>query len=233
MAQLTGEQLIDEVRALTGRGTDTVLCTTERINRWLNEAQEKIVRECPGLPCRHVEDVSAWTCVTTDNEYDLTDLGDGSWVPAHIETVWYRNGNQGYRLDFMPADEFDENYPDPTDTDAYSPHAPVAWTRKGQKVYVAPFPSSDYAAALAGDETGTYRVAYTAFAEDFTANDANTSDISMADDGLIFYAVAEAWGAIGSEEKRIIWKQKFRNWLDEYYAQYSKMSAWDNNVIMD
>jgi hypothetical protein len=230
MAALTGAELIDEVRALTGREDDTVLCTTTRINRWLNEAQEAVIDSCPGLPCRHIEDLSAWYCVSTSNTHNLSDLADGTYPPAHIETIWYRNGTSSFLMDFMPADEFDERYPDPSN---YTATQPKSWTRKGQQVHVAPWPSSDWIAAAAGDETGTYRVVYTAYAQDFTPNDTDTSDLSQADKGLILYSVAEAWGAIGIEEKRILWKSKFREWLDEYYAKYSRMGAWDDNIVMD
>jgi len=232
MAALTGEELVDEVRALTGRDDDTVLCTTARILRFLNTAQEKITKACPGLPCRYVEDISGWQCVTTSNQFSLASLADGSWVPAHVHEVWYRNGSQGHQMDFMPKDEFDENYPDPTDTDDYSPGKPVRWTIKGQAMHVAPFPSSDYKAAALGEATGHFRVVYTAFPMDLS-NNSTVSDLSQADEGLIMYAVAEAWGAIGKEDKRAVWKQKYQNWLAEYFDDYATMSAWDNNILTD
>jgi hypothetical protein len=117
MAVLTGENLIDEVRSIVGRpgSTDAGVITDVRVNRWLNEAQQKIVEACPGLPSREIDDATSWYCVSDEYEYDFTNLSSycAGLQPCHVLELWYRNGNESYQMDYMPLDEFNDEYPDP------------------------------------------------------------------------------------------------------------------------
>lgn len=231
MAQLTGAELVDEVQELVGRSDNPVLVDNTRCTRWLNEGQEEIVNKTPGLICREVRDATTFYCISDTVEYSFASFCSGLKV-CHPLQLKYINGNESYDMSYMPQDEFDEEYPDPTHSD-YSPQKPVNWTRKGNSVFVAPRPSSDYIAAAAGDTTGVFKFWYTAYAEDFTTDDADESDITRADKGLILYGVAEAWGAIGEEGRRLVWKRKFDEWLEDYQAKNAMMQAWDANILLD
>jgi hypothetical protein len=240
MAQLTGEQLVDEVRGNVGRDgtTDAGVITDARVTRWLNEAQQTIVEACPGLTCREVEDVTSFYCISDEISYSFASFVSGLMV-CHPLRLSFRNGNESHDMEFLPPDEFDSQYPDPTHAD-YSPAKPYHWTRRGNTVEVAPRPSEDWKAAAAGDLTGVFRFVYTAFAEDFTTNDADESDITRADEGLIAFATAKAWEAIGNEGAHRLWWNKFTNnssdypgWLQRYKGVNDQMLAWDGNVCFN
>ena len=231
MAEMTCEALVDEIQALTGRTGDTVLITDARCTRWLNEAQEKIVDEIPGLQSREIQDATSLYCVSDEASYSFASFCAGYRV-AHPLDLWYNNGSDSHQMNYMPEDEFDEFYPDITSAD-FSPQKPINWTVKGTNIVVGPRPDSDYAVNAAGDLTGVFKFTYTAYAEDFNTTDATYSDITRSGKGLILYSVAEAWGAIGSEEKRIIWEARFNDWVEEYKDKNGKMLAWDNSILKD
>ena len=224
---LTGAELTDEVQAVVGRTEDTVLIDTTRVTRWLNEGQQDIVEECPGLLSREIDDVTSFYCVSDQLNYSFGSFCSGYKV-CHPLAIYYINGSESEKLLFLHLDDFDSEYPDPTSSD-FSPDKPSVWTRRADAVEVYPRPGSDYAGA-AGDLTGVLRFTYTAYAEDFTTDDTDSSDISRADEGLIAYAASKAWGAIGQEALSLIWKQKYNAWLIGYKDKNDALHAWDGNI---
>lgn len=225
---LTGEELTDEVQALLGRTNDTVLCTDARITRWLNEAQDEIAEECPDLLCLAFDVTESHTCVTTSVSYAIGDLSVNDPTAAaacHIHDVFYMDGQNSYRLKYTHLDVFDEQYVDITHTD-YLRERPYRWTRRGQNIDMYPLTDSGYS----GDGL---RFTGTRYCEDFTTNDSGASDLSKADDGLIMYAVARGWQAIGKEEKKILWDSDFSRWLNDYREKNDTIHGWPGNLYDD
>jgi len=246
MGILTGEELTDEIRALIGRegsGTKGVI-TDARVTRWINEAQDRIEEECPGLPdldFRNPDVGDATTAVThtlvTDQiRYSIADLtfsGNADYNDltdekvAWIYNIWHVRGSDSTKLRFMPLDEFDRFLIDPTSSEVVTDR-PTRWTKRGGNIEIAPRPSSTYN----GDPL---RVDGMRTAQDFTTNDATASEIGNVDEGIIYYGVAKAWGAIGEEARSQIWMKKFTNprrsddigWIERFRDKYAAMEAWD------
>lgn len=223
---MDSDAMVDEVQDLVGRPDgDSVLIVDARVNRWLNEAQDYIVEKCPGILDTETEDTSL-TCVSDQIDYSM-----GSFDPTacHPNEVWYWNGDESKRLTFMPRDDFDDDYPDPTSSD-FSPAKPKAWTQIGRHTLrIAPRPSSDYA----GD---TLRVVYTGYPNDITGSD--TSALTNADQGLVYYATSMAWKAIGRNTEAMLYWKRFTNpypnnlgWLEEYQAYQANMPAYDEHLF--
>lgn len=242
---LTGEELVDEIRSIVGRGgTDTQgIIDDTRVTRWLNEAQRKIVEKCPGLPCRELEDISSFNCVSDQVAYSFASFCADRKM-CHPLRLYYLTGSNSFELDYQPEDEFDTGCIDPTHDD-HSATQPVKWTRKGANVYMRPRASSDYAGS-AGDTSGIFRFVYTAYAEDFTTNDSDESDISNCDEGLIYYGAWKGWEAIGGAEGKAEadrWRKRWSNpdpainedygWLEQYKAYQDGMLAWDGHIMFD
>ena len=162
MGKLTGELLVDEVRAIVGRdGTsDQGVITDTRVTRWLNEGQSRIAEESPGLPeleFRNPEIGDATTAFThtlaTDQvNYAVSDItfaggpayNDGTdETVMFISSVWQITGSNSSKLTFMPVDEFDLRLIDPTSSEVVTDR-PNRWTRRGDNIEVAPRPSSTY-----------------------------------------------------------------------------------------
>ena len=223
---MTGEQLIDEVQALIGRPDDTELITDARVTRWLNEAQQDIVEKCPGLLALEFDNTSL-VCVSDQVAYNISDITCGddtaSNYVAHLLDVFFLDGDNSFRIPYTHIDEFDGFFPDIT---TRSPDKPTRWTRAGNQIKVSPRPSTDYVDYI-------LKVKGTAYAEDFTTNDSDASDISMADNGLIYYAVGEAWASIGNEDRSLIYKQKYQSWLDDYIDKNDNIHSWDGNLYSD
>ena len=225
---LTGEELTDEIRAIVGRegAADKGSITDTRVTRWLNEAQVEIVEKCPGLHGMSFKNtISLDTTVTLS--YSIADItvGDISVEDAvcRIWDVYYLNGNLSVHLDFMMTDEFDEMYPDPTHTDI--PHTqPTHWTRRGNTIEMFPLCLTTYC-------DKDLRFDGDSYAGDFTTNDASSSDITGADEGLIMYGVARAWEAIGDQKTSFVWDKKFDIWLDDFKAQNDDLDEWDGKMF--
>lgn len=225
---LTGENLVDEVQALLGRTGDTELITDARVTRWLNEAQEKIAEECPSLLALQFDVTASHTCLTTTNKYAVNEISANDpteAVACWVHSIYYMDGANSYPIKFLHEDEFDEEYVDLTDT-SWPLDRPSHWTRRGQYIELAPLTDSGYS----GDGL---RFIGNRYCEDFTTNDSDTSDLSRADDGLIKYAVAQGWAAIGQEERRVLWQGYFDKWLDDYKAKNDVIHAWDGNLYGD
>lgn len=201
--------LTDEVQSLVGRTGDAVLIDNTRVTRWLNEAQEQIVKECPFIQSLRYQSNNSIDFSTdkvrylaTDITFDIT-FDVTTKMPAHIENVWRVDGADSYQLAFQPTDEFDSNLIDPTHSD-FGSSTPKRWTLRGSYIEIVPRPSSDY-------DADTMRIDCVRYARDFTTESSSVSDITRVDKGLIYYAVAEAWAALGNEDKCSIWKKKFSN----------------------
>ena len=236
---LTGEELTDEVRALVGRegSTGGAVITDVRVTRWLNEGQEDIAEEVLGLNKLQF-DSTTLALVTDDISYAITDLTYGDATDegvVDIFYVWHLDGANSIELDYKPTDEFDELLIDPTHSD-HSGDRPTRWTRRGDNIEVAPRPSSAYN----GDALKVFGQRYP---REFTTNDASYCELPNADDGLIFYATAKAWGAIGgpegiAESRR--YKKMYTNpnppptedygWLQDYKDKHARMESWSWNL---
>jgi len=248
---LTGEALVDEVRAVIGReGSDTQGTITDtRVTRWLNEGQKRIAQKCPGLPELDFRNPAigdattafTHTFVTDTVNYAISDL-TFSGGPAYndltdekalfVSNVWHMDGANSLRLEFMPIDEFDMFVIDPTSSDIVSDR-PARWTKRGDNIEVSPRPSSTYN----GDGI---RIDGMRTPQEFTTNDATASEMEDVDEGLIMYAVAKAWRSIGDEARHDIGMRSFTNpnptatqtvgWLERYRDDYARMDAWDANI---
>lgn len=237
---LTAEELTDEIRALVGRegASDKGVITDARCARWLNEAQNDIAENCLGLEKLQF-DSTTLALSTDDCSYDINDITFGDTTDegvVDIFGVWHIDGANSIRLEFEPVDDFDELLIDPTSAD-HSAARPTRWTRRGDNIVVAPRPSSDYN----GDPL---RVTGQRYPQEFTTNDSTGTELPNADQGLVYYGVAEAWGAIGGVEGKmesIVWRKKYTNpdpvnedygWLEKYRNKHSRMEAWDGNILM-
>ena len=155
---LTGENLVDEVRALVGRegSGDSGPITDTRVTRWLNEGQKRIAQECPGLPeldfrnpaIGDATGASTFTIATDTLNYSIDDLTFSGGTAYNdltdekvifISNVWHVDGANSLRLRFMPTDEFDTFSIDPTSSDSVSDR-PSRWTRRGNNIELAPRP---------------------------------------------------------------------------------------------
>ncbi len=254
MGTLTGESLVDEVRALVGReGANAQgVITDDRVTRWLNEGQRRIAEECPGLPELEFrnpaigEATTAFThTIATDTvNYAISDLTFAGGADYNdltdekaifISSVWHIDGANSLRLRFFPTDEFDQFLIDPTSSEVVTDR-PSRWTRRGNNIEVAPRPSSTYN----GDGL---RIDGMRTPQEFTTNDSTESELNNVDEGLIMYGVAKAWNAIGGVEAMVkadIEMRKFTNpnppltqdigWLERYKDKYSAMESWDANI---
>jgi len=223
----TGEQLIDEVQALCGRTGDTILITDARINVWLNEAQKRICEDIVGIKTLTFKNAKSLACVSDQMAYAINDITTGSDNTAqkvcHIFGVSFLDGNNSYKLDYIPIDEFDEEYPDPTSSD-FATDKPLRWTRRAGNIEVFPLPSTTYA-------DYTLRVDADFYAADFTLNSTEYSDITNADDAIIFYSLAKAWQAIGETAKSTENKAYFAKWINNYKEQNDNLHEWEGSMF--
>jgi len=230
---LTGVQLTDEVQEFVGRPSDTVLIDNTRVTRWLNEAQRKIAEECPDLECLHFKNtVSIDTTEVLRYYVNEITLGYCSTEEAvcYITDVFYLDGHNSRKLEFIFPDEFDEEYPDPTHSDIAT-SKPTHWTHRadlsGGHVELMPMCVTAYC-------DKDLRFEGTFYPREFTTEDSSVSGIKNADDVMIAYAVAKAWGIIGGEEGKIegaVWWNKFTAGLDDLKGQSERFHQWDGNVF--
>jgi len=221
---LTGEELTDEIQELVGRTSNIVLVDDTRCARWLNEAQRKIVDECPGI--QNLLFKNATSLDTTQSlAYPIEDITVGDETSdeiAHIFDVWYIDGADSYKIRWMHVDEFDLEYPDPSSTD-FGFDRPSKWTRRGSNIEMFPLCACGYC-------NKDLRIDGDVYAGDFATNDTTASDISDADDILIAYGIHKAWGAIGDEGKSQIWKMKYIGLLDDFKTKQDGLQQWDGNM---
>lgn len=213
-------ELITEVQALTGREDDTRLITSSRIVRWLNEAQIEIVQKCIGHIDLEVKDVDAITLVAGTYSYSFSALTPTVMYPLR---AYYMDGARSGEIEYLDTDEFDDEYPDPT---SVTGTIPQCFTRRGSSLELFPVPSSA--------EAGKYlRLDYTKRPTAFTTSTLTaTCDMSDADKGLIFYAVAEAFRAIGNKQAESdSWRNNFLVWLEEYRQEKDGLYLSDAKIL--
>ena len=227
---MTETALVDEIQALCGRTGDTVLVTDARVTRWINEAQRVIAENVPGLHELTFKNTLSLdtTAVLRWSLADITSgLSDDTSVNriAHVFAVHYLNGLESKKLTYIPVDEFDEIWPDPTHS-----HVPVnicsVWTRRGNYVEIMPLCVTAY-------HDDDWRFDVGVYPREFTTNDTTASDLNDADEGLIAYGVWQAFVAIGSEKATdaAIWRTTFYEWLDDYKGQNDTMHEWNGNLF--
>lgn len=206
---LTLSELIVEVKALCGRTGDTVLVTDTRVTRWLNEAQDAIVRVCTG----HLDLETRGNLATLLNGTYQYALSAVTPSVVHVLEAAYIDGTQSRELDYIDTDEFDDDYPDPANMGVTG--IPKVWTRRGQYLELYPVPGS---AEVGKAVKINYTKTPTAFA---AATPTATCSMLECDNGLIWYALAEAWTVIGQNDSEVTkYKTLFKNWLEEEYRPY-------------
>lgn len=237
---LTGEQLIDEVQAVIGRPEDTELADTTRVTRWLNEAQRIIAERVPALRPLMVDNTS----LTTDQQlsYDLVDLtvGDETAVTMadttisvinRIFSIGYVDGANSRRLRYTHIDEWDKVI-DPSSSD-FAEGTPFRYTRRANAIEIRPI----------ADTTKTLRIIGDRWPVDFTTNSTSVSELERVDEGLVMFAEAKAWRAIGDEARHNIRMKQFSNanpgrneefgWLEEYARRENELHSWDGDLFSD
>lgn len=221
--------LIAEVKAVVGRTDDTVHITDARTMNWLNDAQDAIVEACPELDfLRFSNRTSLDTTVVL--KYAISDItvGDETIYTkiCYLNEIYYLDGVESVKLNFVMTDEFDKEWPDPTHADV--PRGkPEWWTKRAGNIEIYPVCLTAYA-------DNDLRFEGTRYAKEFTAADTTrVSDLSKADEGLLRWAVSRAWGYIGTADKEVLWDAKFNNWLADYKAQSERMHEWDGNLFSD
>ena len=221
-------ELIDEVKAAIGRDTDTVLVTDARVLRWLNKAQEEIAEQCAGLTALDIKNTTSvdftevLSYALSDFTSSLDDITTANRI-CHIYSAYYLDGADSIRLQFMPLDDFDGEYPDPTHSD-FSPDKPKYYTRRGGNLETYPLCST------ANADTD-FRLDGSVYPVDFTASDSTAlSSLDHADDLLIAYAVFKAWAYIGKAEPAQLWLSKFNGLLEDYKRRNDVLHEWDANL---
>jgi hypothetical protein len=206
---LTLAELITEIQCLSGRTGDTVLITSARITRWLNEAQDAIVRVCVGhldLETRG----SLAALVSGTYQYPLSAVSPSV---QHVLDIAYIDGTQSKPLDYIDTDQFDDDYPDPANSGITG--IPCQWTRRGQYIEVYPVPGS-------AEATKVVKINYTKKPTAFAvASPSAVCSMLECDNGLIWYALAEAWVVIGQNDAEVVkYRVLFKNWLEDEYRPY-------------
>ena len=237
---LSCEALIDEVQANTGRVGDTELADTTRVTRWLNEAQRIIAERVPALRPLMVDNTS----LTTDQQlsYNLVDLtvGDETAVTMadttvsvinRIFNIGYVDGANSRRLRYTHIDEWDRTV-DPSSSD-FAEGIPFRYTRRANTIEIRPI----------ADATKTLRIIGDRWPVDFTTSSSSASELERVDEGLIMFAEAKTWRAIGDEARHNIRMKQFSNanpaaneefgWLEEYGRRENELHSWDGNLFSD
>lgn len=226
---LTGQELIDEVQAVTGRtASGEALADTTRCARWLNEAQIRIANECVNLECLSFKNTSSLD-TSVQLRYNIAEItvGDTSTLERvnRIFDVYYLDGDESRKLVYMFPDEFDENYPDPTHSDIPKTR-PTHWTRRGNYIEMMPL-------CLATYIDKDLRFDGDFYPHDLSVADATYSDISGGDEGLIAYAAWKVWNAIGGSTatlEALKWKKAYNDWLSDFKDRNEILHEWDGNM---
>jgi hypothetical protein len=226
---LTGAELTDEVQVLVGRSSSDPLVDNTRVTRWLSEGQRDIVERCPGLHALSFKNTDSLD-TTQSLRYNMSDITVRDPTTAnnicHLFDVWYLDGNESLRLIYTMVDDFDDEWPDPTHSDMDF-QRPNRWTRRGNVIEIVPLSACAYV-------DKDLRIDGDFYPADFTTESTEVSDISRADEGLIYYAVWKAWGAIGGKAgslEELKYKSKYENWRQEYQEQNDSMYEWDGKLF--
>lgn len=227
---LIGENLTDEIQAVTGRTTaGESLVDTTRCTRWLNEGQVRIARECIDLECLRFSNRDS-VDTTQSLKYAINEISVGykdntTTMVNRIFDVYYLDGLESRKLVWMFPDDFDAKYPDPTHTNIPKDR-PTHWTRRGSYVEIFPLCQTAYC-------DDDLRFVGDFWPHDLTTDDPTYSDICGADDGLIAYGAWKAWGAIGNTVEELKWKKKFNDWLDDFKTENEVIHEWDGKEYGD
>jgi hypothetical protein len=228
-------ELIAEVRACIGRENDTTLITDERIKRWLDKAQEDIAERVPNLNVLEFKNTDSVDFTAGKLAYDLKDWTSPITTPVggtdSTETVrvcymfgaTFSNGSDSVNLQYLPTDQFDAQFPDPTHSDSLFGR-PEYYTRRGNNIEIYPVCST-------AEDGIAFRLDGQFYPADFTSTDSTAySTLERADDILIAYAVFKAWAYIGTGDEAAGWLAKYTNLLDNYKNRNDVMHEWDANV---
>ena len=236
---LTGAEMTDEVQALTGRTTaGEPLIDNTRVTRWLNEGQRDIAEKVPGLHALTFKNTDSLD-TTQSLRYNMSDITVRDPTTTnnicHLFDVWYLDGVESFRLIYTMVDDFDSDYPDPTHSDMETQRS-NRWTRRGNVIEIFPLSACAYV-----DKDLRFDGDY--YPTDFTTETTEVSDISRADEGLIYYAVWKAWDSIGGTKAKIeavTAKKRYTNpdplpgedfgWMEEYRDQNDSMYEWDGKL---
>jgi hypothetical protein len=218
---MTLTNLITEVQALAKRTGDTALITQSRVTNFLNWAQVRVVRKCPGHLDLETKDVTAITLVADTFSYSFASM---SPVVFHPLRLYYLDGTQSKELTYLETDHFDNDYPSPADQ---AEGIPNEWTRRASAVEIMSVPTSS--------EAGKYlRMDYTKTPTAFdTGTLAGTSDMGDVDEGLIMFACSEAFSAIGNKDDEALkYRAKFEDWLDGYRMDKDSLYMAEANNLL-
>ena len=228
-------ELIDEVKAAIGRVDDSALITDTRVLRWLNKAQEDIAEKCPGLTALDFKNTTSvdftdgqlewpladWTSKLTSNVAGTDNTTDNHI--CHLYGAYFSKGNESHKIQFIPTDEFDSRFIDPTNDDFYNGE-PELYTRRGNNLEIYPVCST-------AEVDQDFRLDGSLYPMDFTATDSTAySSLERADDVIIAYAVFKAWTYIGKGEEAGQWLSKYNGLLNEYKARNDILHEWEHNV---
>lgn len=240
---LSCSNLIDEIQAIIGRPDDTELVDITRTTRWLNEGQRIIAERVVALRPLMVDNTSL---ITADQlSYNLVDLtvGDETAVTMadttvsvinRIFSIGYKDGANSQFLRFTHIDEWDKVI-DPSSAD-FGSGKPFRYARRANAIEIRPLADS-------GHQNMPLRIIGDRWPVDFTTDSSSTTELERADEGLIMYAEAKAWRAIGDEARHGIRMKQFSNanpgpneefgWLEEYSRRENELHGWDGNLFSD
>ncbi|MDD5533073.1 MAG: hypothetical protein PHC52_09775 [Syntrophales bacterium] len=226
----TAQELIDEVKIRCGRTGDAETVTDARVLQWLNDAQEVICENVPGLPALQMKNTTS-VDTTQVLQYALSEWTsplDDVTTESRICQIWglyYVNGSESQAIQFMSNPRFDAYRIDPTHSD-FGFGMPEYWTRRGGYIEMVPLSACDYC-----DQD--LRLDGQVYPPDFTTGSTESSALDRADEGLILYATAQAWSIIGGATGDVqhgVYLQKFSRWLEDYRFQSNNWREWDLNI---
>jgi len=227
----TCAELITEIQALCGRTGDTVLITSARVLVWLNEAQKDIAEYVPNLHelaykntiSLEITQTLKWPFadITFDVTYDNTTTNH----IAHVFNIFLLDGNESAKLTYLPIDEFDDNWPDPTHSDTPTNQS-IVWTRRGNYAEIMPLCNTN-------DCTKNWRIDVAKYPKDFTGTASAVSSIlSDADNLLMAYGVWKSFVAMGKEtaDDAAIWRNEYYTLREEYKDKNDTMHEWQGGT---
>jgi len=214
-------ELITEVQALSKRTSDMVLITQSRVANFLNWAQMRIVRRCPGHVDLETSDVSAITLIASTWQYSFASLSPKVFYPLRL---YYMDETASVELYYLETDHFDRDFPSPADL---ADGIPDLFTRRGSSFEIYPVPT----AAEAGNFLRLdYTKIPTAFDTDLLSG---TSELLDSDEGLIMFATSEAFSAIGNKDAEAAkYMGKFELWLDNYRMDKDSLFMAEGNSLL-
>ena len=135
---------VTEIQAYLGKVGDIDLITTGRCQRWINEAQRRIIMAYTGLKDVDTLDKTTWKCADSVYEFDTDDFVEKPI--AHIlDLRFIDTANKDYS-DILPyeggLEKWDRDRPYPPDSGTGKPSV---YVRRGKKVEMILMPGSNEA----------------------------------------------------------------------------------------